>query len=96
MWEMGAVRLYKAMENHISTGQSTCPLCLGDADDIYVCETCGVGACGGCIGRCEDCETALVCCECFILDDEFDPWCPRCAGERSLAHASRSKAAAIL
>jgi hypothetical protein len=60
-----------------------CGLCGDEADDLYECETCKVQACGGCIGLCEDCETALVCCKCYVVDDDFDPWCPRCATSRS-------------
>ena len=52
---------------------------VGEADDLYLCVTCEVEGCGGCIGRCQDRCGSLVCCECFVPDDEFDPWCPSCA-----------------
>lgn len=69
----------RSMKHDISLCPPTCPLCGDETDDLYACRTCEVRACGGCVGLCQDCQSSLVCCECFVLDDEFDPWCPLCA-----------------
>jgi hypothetical protein len=85
--EIAAPPLHKVMMNNEIDKLPRCALCGDGENGTYACRTCGIRACGCCVGCCDGCHE-LVCAECADPGSAFDPGCPRCTNSATPDDAS--------